>query len=336
MTLSCISDSLFLQTCSFPSRSPPCRSSAASSWKTLLAFILSTFLVLLLVVALSLFLLYSASAAAGTPPSVYASIYHNGWSSRLQPASLPTSGTPALDVRPHPASISPPPANALDKPRTFTATPLPKTRLDQFIQLNPNTVTLPLAALISTAASPRRIPPPHDPRIRHRPTQGSPILPAPPRHRPPRNRWPPATPRHRPKRRTSAQIRHNSPYVPPRSSPSNHRAAIAVKLFGAAPRTERMTLAASVRAWSIVICPGVPIGRHACLPVGSRATTQKLLTPVGVTRINAPSVLGPGMRAETSWPSAWQRPRRLVAWCGVPSNPLWLTARLTIVRWLTV
>lgn len=63
-------------------------------------------------------------------PSQVASLVRNGWSGRLRPAPVPTTGTPALDVRPHPALRLTAPAGALDRPRTFSARPLATTELD--------------------------------------------------------------------------------------------------------------------------------------------------------------------------------------------------------------
>lgn len=63
-------------------------------------------------------------------PSQVASLVRNGWSGRLRPAPLPVTGTPAVDVRPHPALRLTAAAGALDRARTFSARPLAATELD--------------------------------------------------------------------------------------------------------------------------------------------------------------------------------------------------------------
>jgi hypothetical protein len=63
-------------------------------------------------------------------PSQVASLVRNGWDGRLRPAPLPATGTPAVDVRPHPALRLTAARGALDRPRTFSARPLAAAELD--------------------------------------------------------------------------------------------------------------------------------------------------------------------------------------------------------------
>ena len=102
------------------------------------------FAVLFLVV--SAYILHTLDWQWDLLPSAYSSIYHNGWSGRLKPAKRPVSGVPALDVRPDPAIHLIAPANALDKPRTFKVTRVPKEKLGSYTQASANMLTVPLAA----------------------------------------------------------------------------------------------------------------------------------------------------------------------------------------------
>jgi|GEM_PF-4121871 len=102
-------------------------------------------LVMLLVGGLCLYLPWE-SGRWELLPSMLTSIWHNGWSGRLQPVTeLPPPSVPALDVELVPGVHLSAPAGALDKPRDFRATPFGPEELGEYFQPGPEGAILPLA-----------------------------------------------------------------------------------------------------------------------------------------------------------------------------------------------
>lgn len=94
---------------------------------------------LLLVGACLAFLLWEGGRPALLPSQVL-SLARNGWSGRLRPAPLPGTGTPALDVSPHPGLRLTAPPGALDRARVFRARVLDGGELDAAVATLPGMV----------------------------------------------------------------------------------------------------------------------------------------------------------------------------------------------------
>lgn len=68
-------------------------------------------------------------------PAIITSVCNNGISGRLNPDPIPVSGTPAVDVKPIPEVRITAPANALDRPRTFTVKKLSEKETEKYANL---------------------------------------------------------------------------------------------------------------------------------------------------------------------------------------------------------
>ncbi len=79
-------------------------------------------------------------------PSMVTSIWHNGWSGRLNPVVDAGQGaTPALDSTPASGIRLTAPAGALDRPRQFRATAYSEEQLTSLLQTTPDSIIAPVA-----------------------------------------------------------------------------------------------------------------------------------------------------------------------------------------------